>query len=92
MARKEPYSLVKVNRKIYDALKKRLVGDNSGHFKLPSMNAYIEQILWDYVQGNLAKLGRSFEAGVVVESRFDGENHATPDKQSQPGSRRKSAG
>lgn len=49
MGRKDPFKTIKINVVIYDALVARRVKDSAGEFKLPSMNEYIERVLWKYV-------------------------------------------
>lgn len=53
--RKDPYRLIKVNETIYEELIKRREGDSKEEFKVPSMNAYIEGILWAYAKGEIER-------------------------------------
>lgn len=57
MARKDPYKIVKVNNRIYAELDKCREKDSRDEFKLPTMNGYIERILWDYATGKITREG-----------------------------------
>lgn len=68
MARKDPYKVVKVHERIYTELAKKLLVDSEGEFRIPSMNAYCERILWDYATGKLIR-GESAQAQSVEGNR-----------------------
>lgn len=55
MPRKNPYHIVRITARIYDALESRLEADTEGAYKTPSMNQFIEELLWDYVQDKLIR-------------------------------------
>jgi len=55
MARKNPFTRVMVDRRIYAAVAKVRELENAGQIRTASLNAYCEQILWDYAQGNLVR-------------------------------------
>lgn len=55
MARKDPYKNVKVSLRIYAVLEKRRGTDSQEDYKVPSMNEFIERILWDYGMGKLSR-------------------------------------
>lgn len=66
MPRKDPFKLIKVHFRIYDALKKRLAANSAQDYQIPSMNGYVEGILWDYALG---KIGAKEPAGGALLGR-----------------------
>lgn len=55
MARKFKFHQVLVDHRIYDMLNKKRLKDMDGEIHPLKMNAYCENILWDYARGKLIR-------------------------------------
>lgn len=66
LARKEKHNIVHVHPKIYAALKERLPKDFVGSFDVPSMNRYINEILWAFAMGRVTK--RKSQGRIVMDA------------------------
>lgn len=58
MVRKDPYKRISVADRIYEVLERKRQQEYAGAFRIPPMNAYCEQVLWDYALGKIGYLGK----------------------------------